>query len=736
VSTRTALCCLTIGLLAAAVGCEDDEIVPNNPRVPSVLDGGGLDCRDDRRIGSPCSVGVGACASTGLWICNTAMNDLECDAAEGQPGAETCANAGTDNDCDGDTMEVDGLMDACTTGEMGICGAGFQQCVADNLTCVGTNKPGTETCSNVGTDDDCDGDANELDANEGAHLLISEVVTTPAGFEMVEIFNPTITAIPLSSYGIADFNGYHRAPDRFGGGFDFVVAFPEGASIAACERQTVSIQVAEAFFAAYRKLPTYEMVKSTEPPEMGDPNVPDMRATLGKTIPGNRGLTNDSEMVVLFDLSTGVVRDVDYVAWGAVSDVFSNKTDLPGFLPDTPPAAQDALPKPRVGQALHRCTSGEVGEVSTFGNGINGHDETSERLNMSFIVSSTATPGLPDPACATAVRTCDDLPEIGGACSAGVGGCTANGNWSCGPTGANLTCLAAVGAPASETCANIGTDEDCDGDVMDVDGVNQACNMGGCVQACSGQMLSCVEPNEHLLLSEVSVRPDGAEMFELSNPTNATIDLSTIAVADFDTYWAAPNGPYDSASVADFIVRFPDGAELLPCDRLTVAVQGAQGFVDTTGMLPTFEIVTSTASSSSTAIDRADVPNMVDDLGKRASGARGLTDGSEMLILFRLDAGGAHRDLDYVSWGNGSGGRVDKSMVAGFATDTATTAQATVGRTHIVGGSFHRCDDAESGETRGAGNGVTGHDETSEPLDTTWHAAREASPGARDPSCP
>lgn len=721
---------------AAAYGCDNDDLVVNNPPPGRVLDGGaGFTCRDDPRLGSDCTEGMGVCQATGRWICTADERALVCDVQLGAPGAETCANIGVDDDCDGDEMDVEGLQAACSTGEMGRCATGTQQCVAAAMRCLRDFEPGRETCSNRGVDDDCDGDAADLEVDEGAHLLISEIVTTPVAREMIEIYNPTTAEIDLSTYGLTDFKDYHRAPDRFGGGFDFLVLFPEGARIGACARQVVAVHTADRFFAAFGQMPDYELLKTTDPAEEGNPMVPDMRASLGKSVPGNRGLTNDSEMVALFDLSTGVVRDVDYLVWGGNTDVFADKTGLRGFLPDTPAASQDALPLPRDGKSLHRCTNGEAAERSTFGNGIGGHDETSERLNLSFIVTATPTPGLPDPACPAEVKTCDDLVEVGGACTAGVGGCAAAGTWSCGESGANLTCLAAVGAPSAETCADLGTDEDCDGDVTDVDGVNQACNMGGCVQACVATTLMCVEKNAHLLLTEVVVRPDGAEMIELANPTTAVVDLSVVALADFDTYYRAPAGPYETASSADFIVRFPDGAQLLPCARVTVAVDGAQAFFDVTGGLPDYEIVTSTASSSSTAIDRADVPNMVDDLGKRAGGARSLTDGSEMLVAFVLDAAGAHRDLDYVSWGNGAGGRVDKSLVTGFAADTATVAQASLGRTHLVGGSFHRCDDEETGEARGSGNGVTADDETSEPFDTTWYGAKHATPGARDPAC-
>jgi len=50
-------------------------------------------------VGDPCSVGVGACADTGLMACDD-QGGVECTAVEGQPSAETCGDL-VDADCDG-----------------------------------------------------------------------------------------------------------------------------------------------------------------------------------------------------------------------------------------------------------------------------------------------------------------------------------------------------------------------------------------------------------------------------------------------------------------------------------------------------------------------------------------------------------------------------------------------------------------------------------------------------------
>lgn len=54
---------------------------------------------------------------------------------------------------------------------------------------------------------------------------------------------------------------------------------------------------------------------------------------------------------------------------------------------------QNAATAPGLDQSIERCGS-ETGERITGGNGITGHDETSERMDMSFRVQMTPTPGV------------------------------------------------------------------------------------------------------------------------------------------------------------------------------------------------------------------------------------------------------------------------------------------------------------------------------------------------------
>ena len=55
-------------------------------------------------LGTPCTVGVGACARTGTWICN-GPSAIQCSVSPGAPAPEFCGDA-IDSDCSGGTDPV------------------------------------------------------------------------------------------------------------------------------------------------------------------------------------------------------------------------------------------------------------------------------------------------------------------------------------------------------------------------------------------------------------------------------------------------------------------------------------------------------------------------------------------------------------------------------------------------------------------------------------------------------
>ncbi|MBN1947233.1 MAG: hypothetical protein JW797_16295 [Bradymonadales bacterium] len=110
----------------------------------------------------PCHRGVQTCGDDWRWG--------DCIGWAG-PGTETCENIGIDDNCNGSIAlsEIEDWGDACTdSGLLGECMPGTLLCVEDGggdlvLGCVQNKYPEAETCANRGLDNDCDGDATDAD---------------------------------------------------------------------------------------------------------------------------------------------------------------------------------------------------------------------------------------------------------------------------------------------------------------------------------------------------------------------------------------------------------------------------------------------------------------------------------------------------------------------------------------------------------------------------------------------
>jgi hypothetical protein len=253
---------------------------------------------------------------------------------------------------------------------------------------------------------------------QNGHLLVTEFVVTPTNGEFIEIFNPTSATVDLSQYYLTD----DIAPNKIdyvkvvnGAGAlslsiaDFLVKFPDGANIAPGETQTIAF-MDTAFARTYSKSANYEVTSSNDA-------VPNMVEISIK--PGTGFLTNGSETIVLFawDGASDLVQDVDYLVWGNKGTAVDKSglaidgpdadSDVSTYQNDTAVANQsvvntdnDADPDPHdFGDSAQRVTL-EVGETLTGGNGITGHDETSENLSIaggSWALHAAPTPGsVPD----------------------------------------------------------------------------------------------------------------------------------------------------------------------------------------------------------------------------------------------------------------------------------------------------------------------------------------------------
>ncbi|MDX2088762.1 MAG: hypothetical protein SFX73_12975 [Kofleriaceae bacterium] len=135
-----------------------DGCVPSTERCNDMDD----DCDDfvDNGFndkGMACTVGVGACARDGVYVCDT-DTELKCDAVAGTPTSEDCD--GIDDDCDMKIDEDFNVGMPCDGADNDVCADGVIVCTsASTTTCNDTLANDPERCDTF--DNDCDGKTDE-----------------------------------------------------------------------------------------------------------------------------------------------------------------------------------------------------------------------------------------------------------------------------------------------------------------------------------------------------------------------------------------------------------------------------------------------------------------------------------------------------------------------------------------------------------------------------------------------
>ena len=231
------------------------------------------------------------------------------------------------------------------------------------------------------------------------HLVFSRITMNPTEAEFVSIHNPTTDPVDLSNYYITDATSSNKyyykitsATDYWSGHpLDFIARFPNGYTIESNETLILGLHNHDMFNTYYgynADLTLFEDMRDAFDGEETISNPTDLDNDGISDFFGSDILDNDSEVLVLFywDGSSDLVQDVDYFIWGN-TDRAIDKTGVANYLDDT--SIENQLPYYSHGQdsTYVRIANNMEGiEIQSGGNGITGHDETSENFPDSWNV--------------------------------------------------------------------------------------------------------------------------------------------------------------------------------------------------------------------------------------------------------------------------------------------------------------------------------------------------------------
>lgn len=258
---------------------------------------------------------------------------------------------------------------------------------------------------------------------------------------------------------------------------------------------------------------------------------------------------------------------------------------------------------------------------------------------------------------------------------------------------------------------------------------------------------------DHVLITEIvwstgTTTMIAGSFIELHNPTAAAVDLSTYYLTDANQsaidggYHDLPGHPGNGSrlglanDIFDYVVQFPPGSTLAAGATITVAVDGAD-FAAAYGTDADYCM----GGQTGTSVQMINYQYASDSFTQAPSaGASVWHWAGEKIALFRWDgASDLVEDVDIVQVeGVITAALTDKTGISVDGPDADTTPSAYQADTPaaqqalipLAGAMItQRIDMMETGEVKTGGNGISGNDETSEPLDQTWATAATATPG-------
>lgn len=619
---------------------------------------------------------------------------------------------------------------------------------------------------------------------DAVKLLISEVSVIASAQEYVEIVNPGLTDADLSDYYLSD--AIYAPGDQFywriaegnpsqqtvgGGDFsDFHARFPDGFTLAAGDTVVVSVAGSDAFFDHFGFLPHLELFEDGS----GADAVPDMRPVFGTAGQagnsingsGNPTLTDpdadSGESLVLYhwDGVSPLVTDIDIVFWGNDDRTRFSKTGVSVagqvYQDETAVTAQQPITTSAVfGSSFQRAGADEAGQPGPPGNGIGGRDEVGEPMDQNFaletydparpvqeapvILSVFTSPAFSDRdiVVRASIDAADPLASVvlfytadGGAEQQIAASDNGDGTWD--------AVIPQQDAGTGIAWRLVATDIEDDQAVWPTG--------GGTLTFTVSEPPAPGEQAQHLLLSEVRNR--GAEYIEIHNPLDAEVPLGryylTDAIYQFGQqfYWRITEGDPSQETVGggefdDFHGKFPDDAVIGAGETLTISLSGSDAFYAEYFLQPDFELF-----EDGDAPD--DVPELVEVFDGSLAAVQepygnppGLSNSAETVVLYWWDGeSDLVTDVDVFFWDSEG----DNESIL-FSKNGVTVGGSTYGPELAVsqqqpfieevgtGESFTRAGLAEVGENQaGFGNGVDGHDETSEDFAASF-TVTTATPG-------
>ncbi len=159
------------------------------------------------------SYGAGSATPACVQPPNTVSNNTDCNDAVAaiNPGAQEICNGGTDDDCDGDADDADnsvigqGTYYADNDGDTYGSGSPVLACLQGALSASSTDcndavfaiNPGAQEICNGGTDDDCDGDADDADnsvSGQGTYYTDNDGDTYGSGSPVLACLQGALSA--------------------------------------------------------------------------------------------------------------------------------------------------------------------------------------------------------------------------------------------------------------------------------------------------------------------------------------------------------------------------------------------------------------------------------------------------------------------------------------------------------------------------------------------------------------